>query len=292
MTDATMKKLSKIIDYLVSVQQDEVVRRLVGAVDQSAIDLLRKDSELVRQATARAEKLILRVVGDHIKNASESQLRADLGLAPAEAPEVSTNAPVTPPPETPISAAQPEEHACVEPCVERALSERTLTARKPKGTWKNNAERMKAYRERKAQQAKALETPPVAPAASPDVSAILREVQAQAVSVSPSAPPQEAVHTEEPQAMSVQAFLDLPEVPQDVPADPTPASPARPTPAAPAPLSAFQQDVLPPHVRRRLNELKASSPEPANEPSEPAEEVREEPAMVGRRNLANQIFGR
>jgi hypothetical protein len=271
-------QMTKILLYLVRFQTDVIASRLKGAVGQSALDAIRKAPELQSEAIERAEKLVVRVVREYVTNTPTEQLERDLDVAPVEP----GNAAPTPPPATPQSTT-PEPDRALERALDRALqSERTLPERKPKGTWKDNAERMRAYRKAQKEKALASETPP---AAQPAVLA--------APAVQPVAEPQVAQETAQEQpgtVMSPADFLRLPEAPQD----PAPAPPARPTPAAPAPLFASQQDQLPPHVRRRLNELKASSPEPANEPEspEPVKEV-EEPAMRGgRRNVSNQIFGR
>jgi hypothetical protein len=167
-----------------------------------------------------------------------------------------------------------------------AVTPPSLTTVTPRNA---NAERQKRWRNAQKDEATPTVTP-VTPAAAQSVTPVT---------------PATLVEPPEPSTVTPAAAQDAPAVtpalepqvdlvtPPEVIADAQDPAPAATAPT-PAPVFHPEQDQLPPHVRKRLNELKVSaSLEPANEPESPEPTVEEpEPVIGGRRNLANRIFGR
>jgi hypothetical protein len=261
MTDATMRKLTKIVEYFVAVQQDCAAKRLVGVMDQSAIDALRNAPELVRQATSRAEKLLLRIVGDYVRAVGPEQLERDLGInVPAGTPEVPANDASTTLPATPINVLEPAPATEV---VTAPVTAPAVTRQPNVKVHESPAARQAAYRKRK--QEKALEAPPAALASSQDEPKA-RPVPEPPVSVeTPQNAPVEVVQPEA-STMSVQAFLDLPEAPAstfqalaakfeaDEPGrrSTNQAPPPSPSPVADQEPPQLEQDAVPAQQRRQI----------------------------------------
>jgi hypothetical protein len=265
-TDQEIKIPAAISAYLRSIQLDAITSRLEGVATPQVIASIREGAELQKQAALRAERLVRKVVSDYVKSATLEQLQAALGVAPGVEPPAATSMGATPPPATPQSV--PDKPRAPENAPKMPAQPPARGTKGGGSKWSSEAERARDYRERKAQQAKGLETPTVTLGA-PQVPPVAEPLPALETPVEP------AQETTQPEARQAQ---------------PT----ASPTPVAPAPLSTFhERDQLPLHVRRRLEALKAaSSSEPVNEPEpEPTVEVRQEPT-IGRRNLANQIFRR